>query len=194
MPVAEPEITPPIFVKVQLLKIPDAGVPKAGVTRVGDVANTKFPEPVDVVIAESKLALEGVANHVAIPVPKPDMPDDTGKPVQFVNVPDVGVPNIGVINVGEVVNDIAPEPLTLAAKAVATPVPNPLIPVEMGRPVQLVNTPALGVPNAGVVKVKFVAAKPDGKVVLRDGTPLPLVIKTELFAAAIVAYAFDPVR
>jgi hypothetical protein len=34
---------------VQEVKVPEAGVPKAGVTRVGEVARTKAPEPVEVV-------------------------------------------------------------------------------------------------------------------------------------------------
>jgi hypothetical protein len=55
---------------LQLLRTPDEGVPKAGVTRVGLVANTKDPEPVDVLVtADAKLALVGVCKNVAIPVP-----------------------------------------------------------------------------------------------------------------------------
>jgi hypothetical protein len=34
---------------VQFVKLPDEGVPKAGVTSVGDVARTTAPVPVDVV-------------------------------------------------------------------------------------------------------------------------------------------------
>jgi hypothetical protein len=34
---------------VQLLKVPEVGVPKTGVTKVGDVDKTLLPEPVDVV-------------------------------------------------------------------------------------------------------------------------------------------------
>jgi hypothetical protein len=55
--------------------------------------------PVSSVTAERKLALEGVAKNVATPVPSPLMPVDTGKPVQFVSMPDWGVPRIGVVNV-----------------------------------------------------------------------------------------------
>jgi hypothetical protein len=36
---------------VQLLRLPEAGVPSAGVTRVGDVANTSEPVPVSSVTA-----------------------------------------------------------------------------------------------------------------------------------------------
>jgi len=66
--------------------------------------------------------------------------------------PLVGVPNAGVINVGLVPNTNAPDPVSpvtvdakLAelgvAKNVATPLPNPLIPVLKGNPVQFVNVP-----------------------------------------------------
>src|SRR5947209_528385 len=50
--------------------------------------------------------------------------------------------------------------------------------------VQLDKFPDDGVPNTGVVNVKLVAAKPDGSVVLREGTPDPSVFKTALFAVA----------
>lgn len=57
---------------VQLAKLPEAGVPKAGVTSVGDVAKTKAPEPVLVVTtAAARFALVGVARNVATPVPRP---------------------------------------------------------------------------------------------------------------------------
>jgi hypothetical protein len=36
--------------KVQLVKFPDAGVPRIGVTNVGLVANTNAPEPVSSLI------------------------------------------------------------------------------------------------------------------------------------------------
>jgi hypothetical protein len=82
------------------------GEVKVGVANVGLVPNTNAPEPVSPVTAVAKLALEGVAKNVATPAPNPLMPDATGKPVQFVSVPDVGVPNIGVVNVG-LVNKLA---------------------------------------------------------------------------------------
>ena len=40
----------PLAVPVQLVKTPEAGVPKAGVTNVGLVAKTKEPEPVSSLI------------------------------------------------------------------------------------------------------------------------------------------------
>jgi len=44
----------------------------------------------------------------------------------------------------------------LAARAVATPVPSPLTPVETGNPVALVNVPDVGVPSIGVTNVGLV--------------------------------------
>ena len=90
---------------MQFDKSPDAGVPKAGVTNVGLVnvglvPNTKEPEPVSSLTADAKLADEGVAKKFATPEPKPVIPVASGRPEQFVNVPDAGVPSVGVVIVG----------------------------------------------------------------------------------------------
>ena len=138
-------------VPVRFVTTPDAGVPKAGVTKVGEVANTKAPVPVSSVTAVRRLADEGVAKKVATPEPKPEMPVATGKPVALVSVPDDGVPNAPPLTTG------APAVPTLTAKAVATPVPRPLTPVLMGRPVALVKVALDGVPRAGVTRVGLVA-------------------------------------
>lgn len=64
-------LTRPAFVSpVQLVKTPEAGVPNAGATSVGLVANTKAPEPVSPVTAAAKLAELGVPKNVATPAPK----------------------------------------------------------------------------------------------------------------------------
>jgi hypothetical protein len=63
--VAVPEVDP-----AKASDVADA-TPNVGVTNVGEVANTKVPVPVSSVMADNKLALEGVANQVAIPVPNP---------------------------------------------------------------------------------------------------------------------------
>ena len=76
----------------------------------------------------------------------------------------VSADNDGVVRAGDVPNTKAPvpvSPVTAAAKLavvgvarkVATPVPRPDTPVEMGRPVQLVRVPEDGVPRTGVVSV-----------------------------------------
>jgi len=149
---------------VQLVNVPLVGVPRTGVTNVGVLANTRAPVPVSSVKADARLAELGVAKKVATPVPRPLIPVDTGSPVALVNVTLEGVPSTGVTNVGLLANTRAPVPVSSVtaeaklaelgvARNVATPVPKPLIPVDTGNPVQLVNVPELGVPSTGVVKV-----------------------------------------
>ena len=153
---------------MQLVSVPDDGVPRTGVTSVGLVANTRLPEPVSSVTALAKFALEGVARNVATLVPRPDRPVLTGRSVQLVSVPEVGVPSAGVTSVGLVANTRLPEPVSSVtapaklalegvARNVATLVPRPDTPVPIGRPVQLVSVPELGVPRTGVTSVGLVA-------------------------------------
>jgi hypothetical protein len=73
-PVPRPDTPVLMGSPVALVKVPDAGVPRAGVTRVGEVAKTRLPEPVSSVTAEAKLAEVGVAKNVATPVPSPETP------------------------------------------------------------------------------------------------------------------------
>ena len=98
-------------VPVRFVTTPDAGVPKAGVTKVGLLANTKAPVPVSSVTAAARLADDGVAKKVATPEPKPEMPVATGRPVALVNVAEDGVPNAGVTSVGEVARTLLPVPV-----------------------------------------------------------------------------------
>lgn len=144
---------------VALVRVAADGVPRSGVTSVGEVANTAAPVPVSSVRAVRKLALLGVAKNVATPVPSPLTPVDTGSPVQFVRVPDVGVPRIGATSVGVFANTFAPVPVSSVraaarfaldgvARNVATPVPRPDTPVEIGNPVTFVIVPDDGVPSA----------------------------------------------
>ena len=159
LPAVRPEAVPVMFVPTKA-----DGVPKAGVTNVGEFAKTKAPDPVSSDTAEAKFAELGVAKNVATPVPKPLTPVLIGKSVALVRVAEVGVPNTGVTRVGDVANTNEPEPVSSViaeaklalegvAKRVATPVPRPLTPVEIGKPVALVKTAALGVPRAGVTSV-----------------------------------------
>jgi len=126
-PVPRPETPVLIGRPVALVKVPLVGVPRIGVTRVGLVAKTKEPEPVSSVIAEAKLALEGVAKRVAMPVPKPLTPVEIGRPVAFVKTAALGVPRSGVTSVGEFDNTTLVVPVL-----VVTPVPplaTPKVPV-----------------------------------------------------------------
>lgn len=94
----------------------------------------------------------------------PVTPVDNGSPVHEVNVPEVGVPRIGVTSVGDVAKTAEPVPVSSVnaaikfaedgvARNVATPVPKPDTPVEIGSPVHEVKTPAEGVPMLGVTRV-----------------------------------------
>jgi len=77
---------------VTLVITPDAGVPSAGVTSVGELDRTTFPVPVLLVTPVPPFATGSV----------PVMPVVAGKPVQFVRVPEVGVPRTGAVSVGAV--------------------------------------------------------------------------------------------
>ena len=168
---------------VALVRTPADGVPRFGVTRVGDVANTNDPVPVSSVTAAIAFALEGVARNVATPVPRPLTPEEIGRPVQFVSVPLVGVPSSGVTSVGEVANTSEPVPVSSVmaaialaldgvARNVATPVPRPETPVLMGRPVAFVSVPLEGVPSAGVTSV--------GELLNTTVEPDPVVVAAEI--------------
>lgn len=117
---ANPETPVLIGRPVQLVSVPLDGVPSAGVTRVGEVANTRAPLPVSFVTAAARFALDGVASQVAMPVPSPDTPVLIGNPVQLVNVPLVGVPSTGVTSVGDVERTTV-EPVPVVDAAVSAP-------------------------------------------------------------------------
>ena len=101
-PVPRPDTPVEIGKPVAFVSVPEDGVPRAGVTKVGLVANTNAPVPVSSVIAEIKFDELGVARNVATLAPRPDTPVEIGNPVTFVIVPDAGVPRAGVVSVGEV--------------------------------------------------------------------------------------------
>lgn len=69
-PVPNP-VSPLAGYPVQLVNVPEVGVPNKGVVKVGDVAKTSAPVPVSSVIAVRRLADVGDANHAATPVPNP---------------------------------------------------------------------------------------------------------------------------
>ena len=64
----------------------DEGVPRTGVTRVGEVPKTAAPEPVSSVSAAARLAEDGVPKNVAIPDARPDTPVEIGRPVALVRL------------------------------------------------------------------------------------------------------------
>jgi hypothetical protein len=109
---AKPDTPEEIGRPVQLVNVPEVGVPNNGVVRVGEVANTKSPVPVSSVTAVIKLADDGVAKNAATPAANPDTPVEIGRPVQLVRVPEDGVPKAGVTRVGEDANTKAPLPVS----------------------------------------------------------------------------------
>mgnify|MGYP003704582195 CR=1 FL=1 len=101
-----------------------------------------------------------------------------------------------VVNVGDVPNTFTPVPvLSVSAEAkfalegvarkVATPVPSPLTPLEIGNPVQFVSVPLAGVPSAGVTNVGEVARTTD-PVPVTAVMAVPLILKT--FPVPAVSY------
>jgi hypothetical protein len=116
-----------------------------------------------------------------------------------------GVPRAGVTSVGLLAKTSAPEPVSSVtaeaklaedgvAKNVATPAPNPEIPVDTGKPVAFVSTPEAGVPSAGVVNdglfkwvfcwVKFVPS-------LHTVITLPAGIATPVPAAVVLPITLE---
>lgn len=110
-----------------MTKLPLAGVPKAGVTNVGDVANTNAPVPVSSVTVAAKFALDGVAKNVAIPVANPLTPVLIGRPVAFVKTPLDGVPSAGVVSVG----DVSVTPANVVTVAPKATLVDPMVTVEL---------------------------------------------------------------
>lgn len=87
-------------------------------------------------------------------------------PVKLNEVP-VAAPMTGVTKVGVLANTKAPDPVSSViavakleldgvAKNVATPDPNPLTPVEIGKPVPFVKVTDVGIPKIGVTNVGLV--------------------------------------
>jgi len=135
-------------VPVKLVTTPDAGVPSAGVTKVGDVANTAEPVPVSSVKAPSSWADVNEPREAAFPT-------EVTIPVRFAFVCTVAALPIDVtppVKFALVVT-------LLAVKAVAVP--------EM-----FVPTNAVGVPRSGLTKVGLFDST-TLVVPVEDVTPVP---------------------
>lgn len=156
-------VTPVVKGKpVALVNTADEGVPKSGVTSVGDVANTAEPEPVSSVKAARSWAEVNEPSDVALPtevtapvklalVTADPAIRPKAVPVMLVATMALGVPRLGVTNVGELANTSEPVPVSSVTAArkladegvpknVATPVPRPATPVEIGKPVALIRS------------------------------------------------------
>jgi len=161
---------------------------------VGSVANTSDPVPVSSVTAAARLALEGVASHVATPLPRPVTPVLIGKPVALVSVTADGVPRSGVTSVGLVANTSEPLPVSsvtaerrLADDGVASHVPTPAprpVRLEAGKFVQFDRLPEVGVPRIGDTSVGLFDSTmlPEPVVVLPSAVTVPLVGNVRLVA------------
>jgi hypothetical protein len=175
MPVPRPDTPVAIGRPVAFVKVALVGVPRIGVTKVGEVANTADPVPVSSVKAPARLEELNEPKEVALPtevtapvklalvVTLPAVRPEA-VPVMFVPTKADGVPRAGVTKVGLLAKTKAPDPVSSVTaeakladdgvpKKVATPVPKPLTPVEIGNPVAFVKVPDAGVPNAGVTNV-----------------------------------------
>jgi hypothetical protein len=155
-----------VVAPIEVLLMVDAVVGLIVNAPAGLIATVPVPVGLNVIAALDPLKptvelADSVVNAPVVGVVAPTVPLMLidAVPVKLVTVPDVGVPNAGVTNVGEVANTNAPVPVSSVtadiklaefgvAKNVATPEPNPLMPVPTGNPVALVNVPELGVPNA----------------------------------------------
>ena len=138
LPTGSVPITPVVSGNpVKLVATPDVGVPRRGVTSVGEVANTEAPVPVSSVSAASRLAEDGVASAVATFAPRPDTPALMDGCAQ------VRSPFAAMV----VAKLLAAQSAGFAANAVAVaalPVADPLVPVTF--PVTLPVSAAVIVP------------------------------------------------
>ena len=67
--------------------------------KVGEAENTSEPVPVSPVTAAARFALVGSPRNAATRLPRPEIPVETGRPVQLVRIPEAGVPNDTPLNV-----------------------------------------------------------------------------------------------
>jgi hypothetical protein len=113
-----------------------------GRNKKGELCRTKSPLPVAAFVLVPPLAIETRPESCA-----------AGIDVAFERLTAEGVPRFGVVRVGDVERTIEPLPVGADPRAVARPVPRPVMPVLTGSPVAFVKVNAEGVPNAGEVSV-----------------------------------------
>ena len=114
---------------------------------------------------------------------------------------------VGVVSAGEVAKTkLPPVPVSSVmavfrlaelgvARKVATLVPRPLTPVDIGKPVQLVSVPLEGVPSIGVINVGLVSTTnfEPVPVWLAITVALPVLVITPVRSAFVVTVAAFPV-
>jgi len=127
---------------VQLVSVPDEGVPNAGVVKLGDVVMATLPDP-EIVYSPRTPALSKRTLVVAPPV--------------------IGV--VPMVRLSAVPEGVAQDPSPRQNVVAEADVPElrfptgrlPVTPVDRGNPVAWVSTAADGVPKAGVVRLGDVA-------------------------------------
>jgi hypothetical protein len=169
---------------VAFVNVPLDGVPKAGVTNVGDVANTNAPVPVSSVTVAAKFALDGVAKNVAIPVANPLTPVLMGRPVVFVKTPLAGVPRAGAVNVGLV--NVTPENVvTVAPKATLV---DPIVTVELVNAAFPMLVSVLVDPLIDLLVNVSVVARPTNVSVLVGKVNVPVLDMVEMMGLVSVLF------
>ena len=148
---------------VQLLNVPDVGVPRTGVTRAGLVANTSAPVPVSSVTAAARFADDGVPRNVATPVPNDVIPVP---PLATGSVPDTCVAN-------ETPDSVPP---SVRLPLVVT-VPVSVMPLTVPVPLTLVTVPPPPpVASIVILPAPLVMVMPDPAVSVVLVSVLPVVL------------------
>lgn len=141
-------VPPLAALMIVALQVPDVIVPTvamsvptnlAAVIEPASIASVTFSAPIVVALPTDVTSPVRFAFVVTVPAVRP-----AAVPVRLVATPLEGVPSAPLNNTN------APADPVLTANAVATPVPRPETPLEIGNPVQLVSVPLDGVPRAGV--------------------------------------------
>ncbi len=139
--------------------------------KVGFALKTAFPVPVSSVSAAAKFALDGVARKVATFAPSPLIPVETGSPVAFVSVTEVGVPRIGVVKVGEVEKTSDPLPVSSVTRVMSSD--DVSIDDDATLFMKVVQSAAVRHPCAPAVAVSQLSVLPD------QVRPVPSVIRVD---------------
>jgi len=164
---------------VALVRVTEVGIPKIGVTSVGEVERTLFPLPVLVVTPVPPLATASVPASVTAPVVavlgvSPVVPaekEETAVGLEAAIVIEPAALVIVTLEPAVSVVRVKPVPLPISnapfAGVVVRPVPPlaignvPVTPVESGSPVAFVRVADVGVPSTGVTNVGLVARTTD---------------------------------
>ena len=157
-----------------LVEVSVGAVPPLHFTAAGQVTARAVPSAVKARVIPNAFPVVGMLLMVNVVIAAFKLTANTLPSEQFkVSVPDeiagavfvsTKLVIVAVVSVGEVAKTASPVPVSSVnaaakfadvgvAKKVATLVPRPLTPVEIGKPVQLVSVPLEGVPRTGVTSV-----------------------------------------